>query len=256
MAKKSTKKGSGTIKKVGAGVLALAAVGAVFGEDTPEETSPSTGSQTVIEEQVESNNETTGTITIRVPKSSVDLESLEYEEVVLLFEDAGFTNVETVGEDVEYSADVKTGSIIAISVDDNSVFDADAEFEPDVPVLVYYRVVGPAPEPEPEPTPTPTPTPDPDPEPTPIPTPTPKPDPEPAPTPTPTPSQPSGGNQGDGTTDKETETPSGNTAMCWIPTNGGTKYHTKSGCSNMEDPIQVTVNEAQARGFTACKRCH
>ena len=41
----------------------------------------------------------------------------------------------------------------------------------------------------------------------------------------------------------------------WIPTNGGKKYHSKPGCSNMKDPVQVTVREAISRGFDACKRC-
>lgn len=44
--------------------------------------------------------------------------------------------------------------------------------------------------------------------------------------------------------------------MVWIPTNGGTKYHSKSSCSNMDNPQQVTLSEAQAKGFTACKRCY
>ena len=44
--------------------------------------------------------------------------------------------------------------------------------------------------------------------------------------------------------------------MVWIPTKGGTKYHSYSGCSNMEDPEYVTKSEAISRGFTACKRCH
>ena len=44
--------------------------------------------------------------------------------------------------------------------------------------------------------------------------------------------------------------------MVWIPTHGGTKYHTHAGCSNMEDPEQVTQSEAESRGFTPCKRCH
>ncbi|MDY4191706.1 MAG: hypothetical protein SOX72_05755 [Oscillospiraceae bacterium] len=44
--------------------------------------------------------------------------------------------------------------------------------------------------------------------------------------------------------------------MVWIPTNGGTKYHTHAGCSNMEDPEQVTQSEAESLGFTPCKRCH
>jgi len=45
-------------------------------------------------------------------------------------------------------------------------------------------------------------------------------------------------------------------AMVWIPTNGGKKYHSKSSCSNMIDPDYVTLNEAIDLGFTACKRCH
>lgn len=42
----------------------------------------------------------------------------------------------------------------------------------------------------------------------------------------------------------------------WIPTNGGTKYHTYAGCSNMDNPEQISQSEAESRGFTPCKRCH
>lgn len=42
----------------------------------------------------------------------------------------------------------------------------------------------------------------------------------------------------------------------WIPTNGGTKYHTNSSCSNMENPQKVSEDEAIAMGFEPCKRCH
>lgn len=44
--------------------------------------------------------------------------------------------------------------------------------------------------------------------------------------------------------------------MVWIPTNGGTKYHCKSSCSNMVNPMQVTREQAEANGFTPCGRCH
>ncbi len=44
--------------------------------------------------------------------------------------------------------------------------------------------------------------------------------------------------------------------MVWIPTKGGTKYHTHAGCSNMDNPKQVTQSEAESRGFTPCKKCH
>lgn len=43
--------------------------------------------------------------------------------------------------------------------------------------------------------------------------------------------------------------------MVWIPTNGGTKYHRKSSCSNMENPEHVPISQAIEMGFTACKRC-
>lgn len=44
--------------------------------------------------------------------------------------------------------------------------------------------------------------------------------------------------------------------LVWVPTNGGKKYHSKSTCSNMENPMQVSVETATANGYTACKRCY
>lgn len=44
--------------------------------------------------------------------------------------------------------------------------------------------------------------------------------------------------------------------VVWIPTHGGTKYHSDPDCSNMIDPLAVDLNEAVAQGFEACKRCH
>ena len=44
--------------------------------------------------------------------------------------------------------------------------------------------------------------------------------------------------------------------LVWVPTNGGTKYHSKAGCSNMINPIHVSIETAIANGYTACKRCH
>lgn len=43
--------------------------------------------------------------------------------------------------------------------------------------------------------------------------------------------------------------------MVWIP-KSGSKYHSKAGCSNMKNPTQVTKSEAEAMGYTPCKRCH
>ena len=57
-------------------------------------------------------------------------------------------------------------------------------------------------------------------------------------------------------TTKPTEAPTQSEVMVWIPTNGGTKYHSKSTCSQMQDPEHVTITEAQNRGFDPCGRCY
>ena len=77
------------------------------------------------------------------------------------------------------------------------------------------------------------------PDPTPEPAPTPSPTPAPTPTPEPAPAAP-------------TEKP---VVYVWIP-ESGSKYHSRSNCSGMDNPQKVTLEEAQAMGYTACKRCH
>ena len=42
----------------------------------------------------------------------------------------------------------------------------------------------------------------------------------------------------------------------WIPTKGGKKYHSKPSCSNMESPEYVSLDTAEAMGFTECKKCY
>lgn len=44
--------------------------------------------------------------------------------------------------------------------------------------------------------------------------------------------------------------------LVWVPTKGGTKYHSKASCSNMKDPMQVTKEHAEANGYTPCKKCY
>ena len=43
--------------------------------------------------------------------------------------------------------------------------------------------------------------------------------------------------------------------MVWISSSGN-KYHSKSTCSGMKSPRQISLDEAIERGFTACKKCH
>lgn len=43
--------------------------------------------------------------------------------------------------------------------------------------------------------------------------------------------------------------------LVWIP-NSGKKYHSRSTCSNMENPQQVTISSAEAQGYDPCKKCY
>lgn len=49
------------------------------------------------------------------------------------------------------------------------------------------------------------------------------------------------------------ETKSG--GMVWVP-QSGKKYHADASCSGMKSPRQVSLSEAQSKGYTACKRCY
>ena len=43
--------------------------------------------------------------------------------------------------------------------------------------------------------------------------------------------------------------------MVWIP-QSGSKYHRRSDCSNMKNPSQVPLSQAQAAGYEPCKKCY
>lgn len=94
----------------------------------------------------------------------------------------------------------------------------------------------------------------PTPEPTEAPTPTPTAEPTPEPTEAPVPTEISSPST---TVEQNQVTQStGNQALVWIPTHGGSKYHSNPSCSNMVGPIQVTVDDAIEQGFTPCKKCY
>lgn len=48
------------------------------------------------------------------------------------------------------------------------------------------------------------------------------------------------------------QTPEG---TVWIPRTGS-KYHSNSNCSNMDNPHQVTLDEAVNAGYEPCKKCY
>lgn len=43
--------------------------------------------------------------------------------------------------------------------------------------------------------------------------------------------------------------------MVWIP-QSGSKYHSRSTCSGMNNPTEVPLSQAQAAGYAPCKRCY
>lgn len=91
---------------------------------------------------------------------------------------------------------------------------------------------------EPTAAPTPEPTAEPTPEPTAEPTPAPTAAPTEAPAPQPAAAEPQG-------------------QMVWIASSGnGTKYHNDPGCSNMKNPLEISITDAQARGYGPCKKCY
>ena len=42
----------------------------------------------------------------------------------------------------------------------------------------------------------------------------------------------------------------------WLPTDGGKKRHVNADCSKMYDPRKVSVRNAEALGYTNCKKCN
>lgn len=107
--------------------------------------------------------------------------------------------------------------------------------------------------------------------PTPTPSPTPIPTQEPTPTPTEVPVQEVAPAQtfsaGDNGTDApvsvqaeapaQVAEPSGQGATVYIASSGnGTKYHSNPNCSNMKGATPLTQAEAEARGYTPCKKCY
>ncbi|HIQ63350.1 MAG TPA: hypothetical protein IAA66_07150 [Candidatus Avichristensenella intestinipullorum] len=44
------------------------------------------------------------------------------------------------------------------------------------------------------------------------------------------------------------------TVCVWVPKSGA-RYHQTSDCSGMQNPAQVTLEEALAQGYTPCQRC-
>ncbi|GKX67485.1 ComEC/Rec2 family competence protein [Inconstantimicrobium mannanitabidum] len=44
--------------------------------------------------------------------------------------------------------------------------------------------------------------------------------------------------------------------MVWIASKTAKVYHSKKTCSNMKNPMQISINEAKKRGLKPCSKCH
>lgn len=176
--------------------------------------------------------------TVKVPDSWMNLVELHYEDVEKMFIDAGFTDVTVQPHEIDYDeSKVFEGSVVNIEIGNNATFEAADEFYTNVPVRIDYRVKPKSTSEQVQPS-------------------------EQQPTQqhesTPSDNSEENGNGtssgGTGVTVPQQEETGAN--LVWVPTNGGTKYHSKASCSGMKDPIQVSLDTAIANGYTACKRCH
>ena len=159
-------------------------------------------------------------VQLEAPLSSVACEGAYYEEIVDIFEEAGFVNITTCGKEIAYTTDVINGAVAEIAVGNNSFFDENQGFDEGTPVnIIYYDIL-------PEETVAKT-------------------------TEVPITSE---NIEKESTTENKVVEDVSET-MVWIP-KSGSKYHSRSGCSNMKNPTQVTLEEAIEKGYEACKRCY
>ncbi len=82
---------------------------------------------------------------IEIPKSSVDCEGIKYNEIVNIFTNAGFTNVQAYGTEIEYTTEVIDRTVLIVSVDGNAIFEKGAKVEKDAEVIIHYYIILPEP---------------------------------------------------------------------------------------------------------------
>lgn len=164
---------------------------------------------------------------LQVPSAGHMCEGKHYTEVVDLFRSAGFTNVTASFYEAEYSKeDSFEGCVMLVSINDDTDFDETAKYDPDATVKIFYAVL-------PEETEAVS-----------------------------TSSSPAADSSyhSDKSSDRNSVTVPDEAEtegdLVWVPVNGGTKYHSRAGCSNMKDPIQVSLDTAIENGYTPCGRCH
>ena len=203
-------------------------------ESTKESQESSTNKDDIIESQRDDTNKSSVTESqnlVEVPDAWFNLMEKHYKDVKKQFEDVGFTNVTCVAHEIDYNENnVFEGSVVNIAIGENGencTFEKGEQYPEDIKIRIDYRV---------------------------------KPvkdtSSENNQTESSSQTQSNGGNStgNSGVTVPKQEENKGD--LVWVPTNGGTKYHSRSGCSGMKNPMQVSVETAKANGYTPCARCH
>ena len=90
---------------------------------------------------VTTSNNSISTENIALPCDSYSCVGKQYNDVVSLFENAGFTNVKAIAQKGESKKETRVNnSVIIVSVDDNVVFSKGPSCRRDAEIKVYYIV--------------------------------------------------------------------------------------------------------------------
>lgn len=162
------------------------------------------------------------------PISSVDCEGLILDEVVALFEEAGFTNIVSTSYELQTSDTNRKDYEVVIVMSDSNPFEKGDEMASDSEIQIAYIMLT---ETEKDDIVTPAET----------------------------------DSTGEEVTRDNSEKSQNEVIvpdsddkgdnLVWVPTNGGTKYHSKENCSQMVDPRHITEEHAIRNGYEPCGIC-
>lgn len=196
--------------------LFLSGCASVFNAKINSEYTESIASQQDTESVVSTEN-------IALPCDSYYCDGKHYTDVITLFVNAGFTNVIAVAQNADNSKETRVnGSVIAVSVNNNIIFGEGALCSSNIEIKVYYVISQIT---------------------------------ESVSSAESSASETTSSEQATTTSQPTTESSINTEELVWIPASG-TKYHSKSTCSGMKNPTQVTKEEAEAQGYEPCKRCN
>lgn len=83
-----------------------------------------------------------GTNTIKTTSSAQDYVGVNFETVVSELQSAGFQNIEVKEiEDLTSNSELQDGDVGQISINSDTLFEQDSEFEKDVPVIITYHTI-------------------------------------------------------------------------------------------------------------------